>query len=86
MTPILFRPLLLGLALAAAAAGAVRADCESDMLQLEDAMKAPDQTPAVKAAYAAAARTAASAMRKVDDDTCRKVIADALAQAGRTLK
>ncbi|WP_237479142.1 hypothetical protein [Lichenibacterium dinghuense] len=77
-------------ALAAAAllcaASAARADCESDMLQLEDAMKTPDQTPAVKAAYDDAAKKSASAMRKDDDDTCHKVIGDALAKAGKTLR
>ena len=56
------------------------------MLQLEDAMKAPNQTPAVKAAYDDAAQKAASAMRKDDDSTCHKLVADALAKAGRTLK
>ncbi len=68
------------------AAGAARADCESDMLQLEDAMKAPDQTPEVKAAYEAGAAKAASAMRKDDDDTCHRVIGDALARSGKALK
>ena len=86
MPRIPVRPILLALALTAAAAGAARADCESDMLQLEDAMKAPNQTPAVKAAYDDAARKAASAMRKDDDGTCHKLVADALAKAGRTLK
>jgi hypothetical protein len=86
MTSIPFRPVLLGLALAAAGVGIARADCESDMLQLEDAMKAPNQTPEVQAAYKDGAGKAASAMRKDDDGTCHKVIADALAKAGRTLK
>lgn len=76
----------LAVAVLLAGAGAARADCESDMLQLEDAMKAPDQTPAVKAAYDDAAKKSASAMRKDDDDTCHKVIGDALAKAGKTLK
>lgn len=80
------KSILLALALSAAAAGAARADCESDMLQLEDAMKAPNQTPAVQAAYKDGAEKAASAMRKDDDATCHKAIADALAKAGKTLK
>lgn len=80
------RPALLALVLVAAATGAARADCESDMLQLEDAMKAPGQTPQVQAAYKDGAAKAASAMRKDDDATCHKAIADALAQAGKSLK
>jgi hypothetical protein len=84
LTPIL-RPALLALVLAAAT-GAARADCESDMLQLEDAMKAPGQTPQVQAAYKDGAAKAASAMRKDDDATCHKAIADALARAGKSLK
>ena len=63
-----------------------RADCESDMLQLEDAMKAPGQTPEVQAAYKDGATKAASAMRKDDDATCHKAIADALAKGGKSLK
>lgn len=85
MTTML-RPALLALALSVAAAGAAHADCESDMLQLEDAMKAPNQTPEVKAAYDAGAAKAASAMRKDDDQTCHKAIADALATSGKALK
>ena len=86
MTPIPFHPALLALALAFAGTGVARADCESDMLQLEDAMKAPNQTPEIQAAYKDGAGKAASAMRKDDDATCHKVIADALAKAGKTLK
>ena len=44
MIPRFARPILLALLLGAAATGA-RADCESDMLQLEDAMKAPGPDP-----------------------------------------
>lgn len=74
------------LALSPLAAGVARADCESDMLQLEDAMKAPNQTPAIQAAYRDGAAKAASAMRKDDDATCHKAIGDALAASGKVLK
>ena len=77
---------LAALALTAALASAARADCEGDMLQLEAAMKAPNQTPAVKAAYDAAAKTSSEAMRKDDDAGCHAAIADALSKAGKTLK
>jgi hypothetical protein len=76
----------VALVLVAVSAGVARADCESDMIQLEDAMKAPNQTPTVKAAYQEAATTAAAAMRKDDDAGCHKTIADAMAKAGKPLK
>ena len=82
----LTRPFILALALGAAATGGARADCESDMLQLEDAMKAPNQTPEVKAAYQDGAAKAASAMRKDDDGACHLAIAGALAKSGMSLK
>ena len=74
------------LVLATATVGAARADCESDMLQLEAAMKAPNQSPAVKAAYDEAAKTSSEAMRKDDDAGCHAAIAGALGKAGKTLK
>ncbi len=77
---------LVALVLVAASAGVARADCESDMIQLEDAMKAPNQTPAVKAAFQDAATTASAAMRKDDDAACHKAIADAMTKAGKSLK
>ncbi len=80
------RTAVVALAIAIATTGMARADCESDMLQLEEAMKAPGQTPAVQAAYKDGAAKAASAMRKDDDDTCHKAIADALATSGKALK
>ena len=49
-------------------------------------MKAPGQTPAVQAAYKNGADKAASAMRKDDDAACHKVIAEALAHGGKSLK
>ena len=84
--PALLASALSILALSPLAASAARADCESDMLRLEDAMKAPNQTPAVKAAYQDGAAKAASAMRKDDDATCHKAIGDALSASGKVLK
>lgn len=68
------------------AASAARADCESDMLQLEQAMKSPNLTPDAKAALADAQTKSTSAMHKDDDKTCHDVIAAALTKAGMTLK
>ncbi|HEX4768343.1 MAG TPA: hypothetical protein VH414_18910 [Lichenihabitans sp.] len=63
-----------------------RADCESDMIQLEQAYKTPNLTPAGKAALDQAKDQSVTAMRKDDDAGCHKAIADALPKAGLTLK
>ena len=78
--------ILAALVLTGATAGVARADCESDMLQLEAAMKTPNQTPAIKAAYDDAAKKSSEAMRKDDDAGCHAAIADALSKGGKTLK
>jgi hypothetical protein len=80
----------LTLALAALALGActalARADCESDMIQLETALKTPNLTPGGKTALQDASVKSVAAMKKDDDDTCHRVIADAMLKAGLTLK
>ncbi len=77
---------LAAFALVAVSASVARADCESDMIQLEDAMKTPNQAPAVKAAFQDAATKSAAAMRKDDDAGCHQAIADAMTKAGKPLK
>ena len=66
--------------------GSARADCESDMFQLEAAMKTPNLSPDAKAGLDTAATKATEAMKKDDDTTCHQVIADGMAKAGLTLK
>lgn len=58
------------------------ADCESDMLQLEQALNNPGLTPEAKAALDKATTVSVAAMKKDDDATCHKAIAEALAKAG----
>lgn len=77
---------LAAFVLMAVSTSMARADCESDMIQLEDAMKTPNQTPAVKAAFQDAATKSAAAMRKDDDTACHQAIADAMTKAGKPLK
>lgn len=69
-----------------AATGIARADCESDMFQLEAAMQTPNLSPDAKAGLDDAATKATEAMKKDDDTTCHKVVADGMARAGLTLK
>ena len=56
------------------------------MIQLEAAIKAPNLTPVAKAALQDASVKSVAAMKKDDDSTCHKVIAEALSKAGMTLK
>jgi hypothetical protein len=69
-----------------AATGIAWADCESDMFQLEAAMKTPNLSPDAKAGLDDAATKATEAMKKDDDTRCHKAIADGMAKAGLTLK
>ena len=77
---------LLSMAIGVAATGAARADCESDLLQLEQAYKAPNLTADAKAALDDAKTKALAAFKKDDDETCHKAIAEDLTKAGMTMK
>jgi hypothetical protein len=68
------------------ALGVARADCESDLIQLEQAYNTPKLTQAAKAALDDAKTKAVSALKKDDDASCHKAIAQALPKAGLTLK
>lgn len=78
------------IALAVTATGfatvAARADCESDMLQLEKALATPKLSAEAKAALDDARIQSVAAMKKDDDAACHKIIADALPKAGMALK
>lgn len=80
------KSVLAAAALGLLTTGAVRADCESDLLQLEAAYKTPNLSPDGKAALDIAKEKSVSALRKDDDATCHGAIADALPKAGLTLK
>jgi hypothetical protein len=80
------RLVLLSVAIGIAATGLARADCESDLIQLEQALKAPNLTAAAKAALDNATTNAVAAMKKDDDATCRKAVGEGMAKAGMTLK
>ena len=86
MLPTSLKLTLLGTALVLGAAGVARADCEADMLQMEQAYKSPSLTPAGKAALDGAKPVAVSALKKDDDAGCHKAISEAMAKAGMPLK
>ena len=77
---------LLSVAIGIAATGVARADCESDLIQLEQAYKAPDLTATSKAALDDAKVKALAAFKKDDDTTCHKAIAEGFTKVGVTLK
>ena len=86
MRLLAIRIVVVGAAVLIGAIGSARADCESDMFQLEAAMKTPNLSPDAKAGLDTAATKATEAMKKDDDTTCHQVIADGMAKAGLTLK
>ena len=77
---------VLAVALLAATAAIARADCESDLIQLQDAYKAPSLTADGKAALDEAKSKAVSALRKDEDAACHKAIAEAMTKAGLKLQ
>lgn len=76
----------LAVALLIATAAIARADCESDLIQLQDAYKAPSLTAYGKAALDEAKSKAVSALKKDEDAACHKAIAEAMTKAGLKLQ
>jgi hypothetical protein len=77
---------LLSTAIGIAATGVARADCESALIQLEQALKAPNLTATGKAALDDATTKALAAMKKDDDAGCHKAVGDGMTKAGMTLQ
>lgn len=82
----LLKLVLLSATIGIAATSIARADCESDLIQLEQAFKAPNLTADAKLALDDAKTKAVSAFKTDDDATCHKIIAQGLTKAGMTLK
>lgn len=59
-----------------------RADCETDMAQIDQVLKTPSLTTDARKALLAAKKQAVAAVKTDDDATCNKVITAALKQAG----
>ena len=78
--------ILLSAVLAVATASVARADCESDLKQLEQAFKTPSLKPEAKAALDEAKAKAVPALKEDDDKTCHTAIAEGMTKAGLTLK
>lgn len=76
--------LLLSATIGLVATHAARADCESDLLQLEAAYKTPNLSAAATAALDAAKTTAVAALKKDDDAKCHVAVTESLAKAGIT--
>ena len=82
MKPTILKLIAISAGIAVGATGIARADCESDLGLLEAALAQPNLKPDAKAVLDAAGVAGASALRKDDDDTCHKVVVEALAKAG----
>ena len=77
---------LLSAMIGVALTGIARADCESDLLQLEQAFKAPNLSTVAKTALDDAKTKAVVALKKDDDKTCHNTIAEGKTKAGLKLK
>ena len=86
MTRTIAKLLLLSAAIGIGATTAARADCESDLLQLETAFKATTLTPVAKTALEEAKTKAVAALKKDDDKSCNIAIKTGMTKAGLTLK
>ena len=85
MTPNILKLALLASAIGLAATGVARADCESDLKQLEAAYKTPNLSAGAKSALDGAKVAAVAALKKDDDKTCHTAVADAMTKAGMKL-
>lgn len=77
---------LCSVAIGLAATSIARADCESDLIQLEQAFKTPTLAAEAKTALDEAKPLAVAALKKDDDAACHKAVLDGMAKAGMTLK
>ena len=77
---------LIASAIGFAATGMARADCESDLLQLEAAYKTPALTAEAKAALDKAKPVAVAALKKDDDKACNAAVVDGMTKAGLKMK
>ena len=86
MTHSAIKAVLLTAAIGIAATSAARADCESDLKQLEHAFTTPNLAAPAKAALDAAKTKAVAALKKDDDKTCHAAVAEGLSKAGLKMK
>ena len=86
MTRNLMKIALLSATIGLVATTVARADCESDLLQLEAAFKAPNLTPVQTAALNDARTKAVAALKKDDDKSCNTAIAEGMTKGGLKLK
>ncbi|WP_438273821.1 hypothetical protein [Nitrobacter sp.] len=86
MTHFLMKAALLTAAIGIAATSAARADCESDLKQLEHAFTTPNLTATTKTALDEAKVKAVAALKKDDDKTCHAAVAGGLGKAGIKMK
>ncbi len=77
---------LITAAIGLGGASIARADCESDLLQLDAAFKTPSLKVEAKASLDDAKVKAVAALHKDDDASCHKAIDEGMNKAGMKLK
>ena len=86
MTRNLIKLALLSATIGLAATSIARADCESDLIQLEAAYKTPNLTPVQKTALDEAKTKAVAALKADNDKTCNAAIVEGMTKAGLKMK
>ena len=86
MTNNLVKIILLSATLGLAATAVARADCESDLIQLEAAYKTPNLTPVQKTVLDEAKTKAVAALKADNDKTCNAAIVEGMTKAGLKMK
>ena len=86
MTNHLVKIILLSATLGLAVTSIARADCESDLIQLEAAYKTPNLTPVQKAALDEAKTKAVVALKADNDKACNAAVVDGMTKAGLKMK
>lgn len=86
MTSHLVKIILVSATIGMVAMSVARADCESDLIQLEAAYKTPNLTPAQKTALDEAKTKAVAALKADNDKTCNAAIVEGMTKAGLKMK
>ncbi len=86
MTRISLTIAIVSTAVTLAATNVALADCESDLLQLEQAYKTANLAAPAKAALDESKPLAVAALKKDDDATCHSAILGGMTKAGIAMK
>lgn len=86
MTHGIWKTAFIAASIGLSATSVARADCESDLLQLDAAFKTANLKVEAKASLDDAKVKAVAALHKDDDASCHKAIDEGMSKAGMKLK